>query len=141
MGHSYCRLLVHAVFSTKDRQPFITPTFQQRLYEYMAGIASNEFGHALRIGGTADHIHGLLVIRSEIPVAHAMNRWKSLSSGWATRPSPLIPGSPGRPIHRQCSPGGLWPRRARVICSSGRSEARHGPKTFVLLSAVNPQRS
>jgi len=82
MGHTYANLLVHVIFSTKHRQPLITAEVQPRLYEYLVGIARNEFGNALCIGGVADHLHGLLLIKTDESVAHAMNRWKSLSTGW-----------------------------------------------------------
>jgi len=82
VGHTYSYLLVHVIFSTKDREPLIESSWRDRLYEYMAGIARNEFGHAVRIGGVEDHLHGLIRIRTDVSVATAMNRWKSLSSGW-----------------------------------------------------------
>jgi len=51
----------------------------------MCGIARDEFGSAIKVGGVADHVHGLLSIRTSVSVAHAMNRWKSVSSGWINR--------------------------------------------------------
>ena len=82
MGHTYSQLLIHAVFSTRERQPIIAASFRQRLYEYMSGIARQEFGAAIRLGGAADHVHGLIRLNTSVSVAEAMNRWKSLSSGW-----------------------------------------------------------
>lgn len=35
MPDSYTNLLYHIVFSTKDRQPLITPDHEIRLHEYM----------------------------------------------------------------------------------------------------------
>jgi REP element-mobilizing transposase RayT len=83
MGHTYANVLLHVVFSTKDRAPTIRDTFRVRLYEYMAGVARNEFGRALSIGGTADHVHGLLSIGTDRAIGDIMSKWKSLSSGWA----------------------------------------------------------
>ena len=82
MGHTYSRLLFHTIFGTKDRMPLILESFRERLYEYMAGLARNEFGRALAIGGTEDHVHGLLSLRTDVSIAEAMRKWKSLSSGW-----------------------------------------------------------
>jgi len=48
----------------------------------MAGVARKEFGWAKRIGGIRDHVHALLEVRADVPVSHAMNRLKSLSSGF-----------------------------------------------------------
>jgi len=88
MGHTFSNLLVHIIFSTKDRQPTITEAFRPRLYEYLGGLTRKEFGAALAVGGTADHVHGLLVLRPDVAVAQAAQRWKSLSSGWIHRTFP-----------------------------------------------------
>ena len=88
MGHSYSDLLVHVVFSTKDRQPSIRESFRERLYEYMAGLARQEFGVAMKIGGTENHVHALVSFNRDVSVAEAMCKWKSLSSGWIHRTFP-----------------------------------------------------
>jgi len=82
VGHTYSCLLVHVVFGTKERRATIHQSIRDRLYDYMGGIARNEFGRSVVIGGTADHVHGLLSIRPAVSVADAMRKWKSLSSGW-----------------------------------------------------------
>jgi len=88
MGHTYSNLLVHVIFSTKDRRPLIRPEFSERLWEYLCGLAREEFGKAIQVGGTDNHIHGLISLRTDGAVAHAMNRWKSLSTGWIRRTFP-----------------------------------------------------
>ena len=82
MGHTYSDVLVHVIFSTKGRRPAILEAFRSRLWEYMAGIAQREFGLALRIGGTENHVHGLIRLRTDASIAEAMRKWKSVSSGW-----------------------------------------------------------
>jgi REP element-mobilizing transposase RayT len=59
-----------------------------RLHEYLCGLARDEFGKAVKVGGTEDHIHGLISLRTDVALAHAMNRWKSLSSGWIHKTFP-----------------------------------------------------
>jgi REP element-mobilizing transposase RayT len=88
MGHTFSNLLIHVIFSTKGRRPLIGESFRQRLYEYIAGIAREEFGKALEIGGTDNHLHALRKIRADVPVADAMRKWKSLSSGWIHKSFP-----------------------------------------------------
>ena len=82
MGHTYSNLLYHVVFSTKGRAPLIHEAFRPRLFEYMAGLARNEFKGSLAVGGTENHVHGLLVLPTDIAIAEAMRKWKSLSSKW-----------------------------------------------------------
>lgn len=37
--HSYTSCLVHCVFSTKGREPILTPEVRERLWPYLGGIA------------------------------------------------------------------------------------------------------
>ena len=38
MPQSFTSLLIHVVFSTKDRQPALAPYLAERLFPYMGGI-------------------------------------------------------------------------------------------------------
>jgi putative transposase len=88
MSHSFTNVLVHVVFSTKGREPWLSLAVRRRLFGYMRGLARNEFGDCLKLGGVEDHLHGAIVLRADISVAHALSRWKSLSSGWIHRTFP-----------------------------------------------------
>jgi putative transposase len=88
MGHTYANMLVHVIFSTKDRARLIDAELRPRLYEYMAGVARHEFGHALDMGGTEDRVHGILSLRTDVSVADAIRKWKSLSSAWIHKTFP-----------------------------------------------------
>ena len=88
MGHTYTNLLFHVVFSTKERRAQIDDALRARLVPYLAGIAREEFGRALTIGGTENHLHALLSLRAEVSVAEALRKWKSLASGWVHRTFP-----------------------------------------------------
>ena len=90
MGHTYTNVLLHTVFSTKDREPLITDAIGDRLYAYMGGIAREEFGTLLTIGGMPDHVHALIVLKANVALSHAMNRFKSLSSGWVKKTFPEV---------------------------------------------------
>ena len=59
MAHTFTALLVHAIFSTKDRKPLLTPIIRERLFPYMGGIVRDLKGVALIINGTDDHAHAL----------------------------------------------------------------------------------
>jgi len=82
MGHTFSNLLVHVVFSTHERRPLIHDSFRPRLHEYLCGLARQEFRQALSVGGTDNHIHGLLALRADLSVSDAMRKWKTLSSKW-----------------------------------------------------------
>jgi REP element-mobilizing transposase RayT len=82
VGHTYANLVFHAIFSTKERRPLIHDSFRPRLFEYLSGLARNEFRGALSVGGTENHVHGLIVLAPDTSVADAMRQWKALSSKW-----------------------------------------------------------
>ena len=58
MGQSFTHLLVHAIFSTKDRRPFLrSGEIRNEIYAYMAGTLKNLDCHPIKIGGVEDHVH------------------------------------------------------------------------------------
>ena len=58
MGQSLTHLLVHAIFSTKDRRPFLrSEEIRNEIYAYMAGILKNLDCNPIKIGGVVDHVH------------------------------------------------------------------------------------
>ncbi|MDZ4659513.1 MAG: IS200/IS605 family transposase [Bythopirellula sp.] len=82
MPQSFGSLHCHIVFSTKHRQPLITPEIQQRLYEYIGGILRNHSSSLIAAGGMPDHIHLLASMGRTVAVADLVRVVKSNSSGW-----------------------------------------------------------
>mgnify|MGYP000266984628 CR=1 FL=1 len=82
MPSTYSNLLYHIVFSTKDRERLITEEFKEELYRYMAGIAREEGGTLLEIGGIDDHVHLLAKFKPSIAVSDMLRLIKTNSSKW-----------------------------------------------------------
>ena len=82
MPHSYVSNLVHYVFSTKGRFPFIDQELESRLWPYMGGIARENGMKALSVGGTTDHVHALVSLPATLSVAKAIQLIKGGSSKW-----------------------------------------------------------
>lgn len=82
MPHSYVSNLIHYVFSTKERFPFIDQEVESRLWPYTGGIARENGMKALAIGGTADHLHVLISLPATMSVAKAVQLLKGGSSKW-----------------------------------------------------------
>ena len=80
--HSFVSCLMHVVFSTKERRPFITPDLQERLWPYLGGIARENKMKALKVGGVEDHVHVLLSLPSTLAIAKAVQLIKGNSSKW-----------------------------------------------------------
>ena len=92
MGHTYVSVHLHVVFGTRERQRIIGEDWRQRLHKYMAGVARQEFGRAIAVGGTEDHVHGLLSVGTDLSIGEVMSKWKSLSSGWVHKTFPAAAG-------------------------------------------------
>ncbi len=82
MPGTYSQILLHIVFSTKHREPLITPELSPRLYDYMGGIIRAEKGTLYAIGGVDDHVHMYLRWRADRAVSDLMRTVKARSSGW-----------------------------------------------------------
>ena len=82
MSHSYVSNLMHCVFSTKERRPFITPELQTRLYPYIGGIAKQHRMRLISAGGIEDHGHLLLSLPKTLDISKAMQLIKGGSSKW-----------------------------------------------------------
>jgi putative transposase len=62
MAQSLSSILIHLIFSTKNREPFITPEIESELHPCMAKIFREVKSPSLAIGGTADHVHILFLL-------------------------------------------------------------------------------
>jgi REP element-mobilizing transposase RayT len=82
MAHTYTRLLVHIVFSTKHRVPEIDAHLKPRLFSYMGGILREIDATPVVINGTADHVHSLVGMPASLAVPDAARTLKANSSRW-----------------------------------------------------------
>jgi putative transposase len=82
MSHRYESILVHCVFSTKDRKSLVPENLQKKLWAYIGGIARTNKFKALAVGGMPDHLHALLSIPATLTVAKALQLIKGGSSKW-----------------------------------------------------------
>jgi len=88
--HSFNFCLMHCVFSTKERRPFLTAAIRDRLWPYLGGIARENDMKALTIGGVADHAHVLLSLPTTLSIAKAMQLLKGNSSKWLRETFPEL---------------------------------------------------
>jgi REP element-mobilizing transposase RayT len=82
MPQSLSFLLVHIVFSTKDRTPLITPEVRPDLHAYLATVTRNAGSECYRVGGVADHVHLAIRLSRTITIAHLVEELKTSSSKW-----------------------------------------------------------
>jgi REP element-mobilizing transposase RayT len=82
MPSTFLALHYHLVFSTKDREPSISPEWRERLHEYLGGTVNGLGGFAQGIGGVADHVHLLVGLKATHCLADFMRELKKASSVW-----------------------------------------------------------
>jgi REP element-mobilizing transposase RayT len=82
MAHRYPNVLVHCVFSTKERRNLIPKEMLPRLWKYFAGIGRNHGIAVLAAGGVSNHSHLLIVLPPDMAVAKAVQVLKANSSRW-----------------------------------------------------------
>lgn len=90
MPGTYSQLLLHVVFSTKYRDPWLTTDVCPRLYPYIGGIIRGEQGMLSDIGGIEDHVHLYLRWRTDAAVSDLMRTVKSKSSKWLHETFPSL---------------------------------------------------
>ena len=82
MPSTYLSLHYHLVFSTKDRMPVIGGDWRHRFHEYLGGTVNGLDGKSEGVGGTADHVHLLVSLKSTHCLADFMRELKKGSSSW-----------------------------------------------------------
>lgn len=82
MANTYTSLHYHVVFSTKNRERWITPEIEDRVWAYLGGIATEHKMKPLKICGIEDHIHMLLGAPPTLSPSKIAQLIKGGSSGW-----------------------------------------------------------
>lgn len=82
MAQSLSSILVHLIFTTKHRQPFISEEIERELRPYLATIFKRLKSPSLAIGGTDDHIHSLFSLSRTIRISDLVEELKADTSSW-----------------------------------------------------------
>jgi len=82
MPQSLARVLVHVVFSTKNRAATISPNLRAPLHAYVAGTLRNLQCPSLQTGGPGDHLHTVIALARTRTIADVVEQTKRASSKW-----------------------------------------------------------
>ena len=80
MPQSLARVLVHLIFSTKHRQPFIESKHRKSTFSYLAGTLNNLECPAIIVGGMPDHVHLLFALSRNLAPKKVVEELKKESS-------------------------------------------------------------
>ena len=84
MREPYTQLYVHMVWATWDRQPFITPELEPRIYALIAEKCRELKCVPIAIGGIEEHVHLLTRFHTTVPIATLVKETKGSSSHLVT---------------------------------------------------------
>ena len=83
MPQSLANVLIHAVWSTKERFPFLADkSFCEEVHRYLGGISARLECPTLIVGGVADHVHVLMRLSRSITLADWVKEMKRASTVW-----------------------------------------------------------
>lgn len=82
MPQSLSKMLLHIIFSTKNRQPFIDGCIESELYAYMTSIAVSNGSYVHKIGGIPDHVHLFVNLPRTLSISDFLEEIKKNSSKW-----------------------------------------------------------
>lgn len=92
MPQSLARILIHYVFSTKNRERWIRDEHRDELHGYIGGIVEEHKGTLLCSASVEDHIHLLVAQPRTITVADLVEEIKTGSSRWIKTKSAQLSG-------------------------------------------------
>jgi REP element-mobilizing transposase RayT len=82
MAQSLALILVHVIFSTKERRPCLRDEIRPELHAYLATVVRNSGCECYRVGGVADHVHLAIRLSPKETLADLIREWKTSSSKW-----------------------------------------------------------
>jgi REP element-mobilizing transposase RayT len=82
MPQSLALVIVHIIFSTKDRKPVLYHPVRHDLHAYLSTVARNADCECYSVGGVADHVHLAIRLSRTITIAQLVGELKTSSSKW-----------------------------------------------------------
>ena len=82
MAQSLARVLVHLIFSTKNREPLLGAEIHPELHKYMAAILKDLGSPAILVQSVSDHVHILFSLSKNQALMTIVEQVKKSSSKW-----------------------------------------------------------
>lgn len=85
MPQSFDSVILHIVFSTKNRYPFLHEEIRDEMHRYLAQVGREYVSEVYAVGGVADHVHIALSLGRLISISDVLRELKIGSSKWARK--------------------------------------------------------
>lgn len=82
---SFVKILVHAVWATKYREPILCKEKREILFNHILENAETKNIHIISLGGFTDHVHCLISMTKNETIAKTIQLLKGESSNWANK--------------------------------------------------------
>jgi REP-associated tyrosine transposase len=82
MAQSLSKVLLHIIFSTKNREPWLDSNVRPRMHAYLATICRDAGADFVRVGGVSDHVHIVTTLARTLSQAQLIEEIKKASSKW-----------------------------------------------------------
>jgi len=80
MPHSFNKIWIHAIWSTKERLPLIHPTVESKIHQFISEQLREQECPVRIINGMPDHIHCLFLLIPKRSIAEVIKQIKGGSS-------------------------------------------------------------
>ena len=128
MPQSLSQVILHIVFGTKERRPWLDLEIRPRMHAYLATVCRDCGCEAYRVGGTADHVHLAARLPRTISQAELLEEIKKTSSAWIKRQGSQYGGFFWQGGYGDFSIG--WSQLEELIRYIDRQEQHHRTQTF-----------
>ena len=91
MQHTFFKLWIHLVWSTKGREPLLFDKIQKNIFFHIKEKGSEKGYHLDVINGTEDHLHCLLSLHPKYAISEIVNDLKGESSHWINEQNLIKP--------------------------------------------------
>ena len=82
MSQSLSKVILHIIFSTKNREPWLESDVRPRMHAYLATVCRDLGAELVRVGGVADHVHIVTTLPRTVSQAQLVEEIKKASSKW-----------------------------------------------------------
>jgi putative transposase len=82
MPQSLSKVILHIVFSTKNRECWLESNVRSRMHAYLATICRDLGAELVHVGGVADHVHIVTTLPRTLSQAELVEQIKKMSSKW-----------------------------------------------------------
>ena len=82
MPQSLSKVIIHIIFSTKDREAWLDSGVRPRMHAYLATVCRGLGAELVRVGGVTDHVHIVTTLPRTLSQAQLVEQIKKTSSKW-----------------------------------------------------------